>query len=208
MNNIEERCREFITDRGFTDAAHDLAHITRVLGNARTFARNEGGEPAIVIPAAWLHDCVVLPKNDPAKNESSRMAARTAREFLMGIEYPNRYIPGIIHAIEAHSFGAGIPPETLEAKIVQDADRIDALGAIGIARCLLTGGRLNRPLYADDDPFCRNRSPRDDRFTIDHFYAKLFALPDSLHTRAARNEAIRRVSVMRSWLEELAREIT
>ena len=149
-----------------------------------------------------------LPKNDPAKTESSRLAARTAREFLTKIEYPDRYITGIVHAIEAHSFGAGIPPETLAAKIVQDADRIDALGAIGIARCLLTGGRLNRPLYSDTDPFCRNRPPRDDRFTIDHFFAKLFTLPDSLHTRSARKEAIRRVAVMKSWLEELAREIT
>ena len=64
-------------------------------------------------------------------------------------------LPEIRHAIEAHSYSAGIAPRTIEAKVVQDADRLDALGAIGLARCIAVGAALGRPLYEPDDPFCR-----------------------------------------------------
>ncbi len=112
------------------------------------------------------------------------------------------------HAIEAHSFSAGIPPRTLEARIVQDADRLEALGAIGIARCLLTGGTMRTPLYDPDDPFCDRREPDDRSYTLDHFYCKLFKLPGTMQTAAGREEARRRVDYMQGFLAELAGEIS
>ena len=89
------------------------------------------------------------------------------------------------HAIEAHSYSAGIPPQSIEAKVVQDADRLDALGAIGVARCIAVGSALGRPLYQADDPFCSARSPDDSGASVDHFYSKLLKLATTMQTAAA-----------------------
>jgi uncharacterized protein len=130
-----------------------------------------------------------------------------AVRFLAGIGYPEQLLGEIHHAIEAHSFSAAVRPRSLEARIVQDADRLEALGAIGIARCLLTGGNMGTPLYDPDDPFCDARDPDDRKYTLDHFYTKLFKLPGTMQTRAGRAEANRRVDYMRDFLAELAGEI-
>ena len=87
------------------------------------------------------------------------------------------------------------------------ADRLDSLGAIGIARCLLVGGRLDRPLCDPDDPFCDQRSPDDASYTLDHFYAKLLKLPATMQTAAGRAEAERRADLMRRYLDDLRQEI-
>jgi len=91
---------------------------------------------------------------------------------------------------------------------VQDADRLDSLGAIGIARCLLVGGHLNRPLFDFTDPFCDSREPDDSLYTIDHFYTKLFKLPETMQTEAGREEAQRRAALMQAYLDNLRAEIT
>jgi uncharacterized protein len=96
---------------------------------------------------------------------------------------------------------------TPEAAVVQDADRLDSLGAIGVARCLLVGGKLDRPLLAPDDPFCDERTPDDGLYTIDHFYTKLLKLPGTMQTAAGRAEAQRRADRMRRWLDELRDEV-
>jgi len=207
MTPDESQLESFIASRLAPDPAHDLAHVRRVVENARHLATLEGADPAIVMPAAWLHDCVSLPKNHPDRHLASRQAAAMAIDFLRAQGTDERLLAAIGHAIEAHSFSAGIVPTTLEAKIVQDADRLDALGAIGIARCLLTGGAIQRPLYAPEDPFCDTREPDDTRFCIDHFYRKLFAIAKTLHTDAARREAEGRVRFMRQFLAQLGHEI-
>lgn len=207
FDTLTTACREYLSDRLSSDPAHDLAHVERVVHCARQLAQQEQAELAVVLPAAWLHDCVTLPKDAANRAQSSRLAAAEACRFLTAQGYPAAHLPAIHHAIEAHSFSAGIDPRTLEAKIVQDADRLDALGAIGVARCLLVGGALQRPLYHSDDPFCRQREPDDRRFSLDHFYRKLLHLADRLHTEAARREAARRLPFMRQFLSQLASEL-
>lgn len=192
---------------GGRDLAHDLAHIKRVVNSAVRLCAEENADSEVVQAAAWLHDCVTLPKNHPNRKISSTLAAEKAAKFLADTDFPKSKIFLVVHAIESHSFSAGITPETLEAKIVQDADRMDALGAIGIARCLVVGGVLGRPLYNPSDPFCDNREPDDSLWTIDHFYVKLFKLPETMHTDSAKKEALKRVQVMKSWLNELKSEI-
>ena len=96
---------------------------------------------------------------------------------------------------------------TERAGLYAFADRLDSLGAIGIARCLLVGGRLNSPLYCGSDPFCEERNPDDSQYTIDHFYAKLFHLPRTMKTDAGRQEAQRRAGLMRQYLDDLRKEI-
>ncbi len=135
------------------------------------------------------------------------MAAKKAADFLKGMGKNQEYIESVCHAIESHSYSAGIQPLTLEAKIVQDADRIDALGAVGIARCLLVGGAINRPLYSQIDPFCESRKPDDSQFCIDHFFVKLFKIANTLNTESAKHEAELRITFMKDFLVQLNNEI-
>jgi uncharacterized protein len=204
---LQDRCFEFLSRTAPADAAHDLSHIKRVVKNTLYLTDIEKGNIDITLPAACLHDCVSVPKDSPLRSQSSRLAAEAASGFLADIDYPANLVPEIAHAIEAHSFSAGLPCRTLEARIVQDADRMDALGAIGIARCLLVGGRFNVPLFNPDDPFCENREPDEKSWTIDHFYTKLFKLPDTMQTEAGRTEARRRAELMREYLRNLGEEI-
>ncbi|CAN5121022.1 HD domain-containing protein [soil metagenome] len=207
QNHLEEICRNFIIKQSKTDAAHDLAHIQRVVSTAKKLLKIEKADPEIVLAAAWLHDCIVLPKNHSKRNIASSLAAEKAAVFLKDTVFANDKLQAVVHAIEAHSYSAGIAPETIEAQIVQDADRIDALGAIGIARCFTVGGRLNIQMYNPEDPFCETREPDDSSFTIDHFYKKLFRLPETLNTESARVMAGQRIQFMQEYLARLSTEI-
>jgi len=198
---------EFLTQLGSADRAHDIDHIERVVATARQLGKREGADLAILEPAAWLHDCVSVAKDHPQRKQASLLAADRAVVFLQEINYPQQYHRAIHHAIVAHSFSANISPETLEAKILQDADRMDALGAIGIARCILVGGKLNRQLYSSIDPLCVDREPNDDVYTLDHFFTKLLTLGESMNTQAATAEAARRSVYMRDFLAQLQSEL-
>lgn len=211
---LERRCVEQLSagsrstgaGRG-GDVAHDLEHIRRVVANARALAAAEGADLAVVLPAAWLHDCVIVPKDSPQRAQASRLAAAQAIEWLQAWGWPAERLPEIAQAIEAHSFSAGIAPRTVEAKVVQDADRLDALGAVGLARCLMLGGAMGRPLYVPADPFCERRPPDDAASGVDHFYTKLLKLEGTMQTAAGRAEAGRRTEVLRQFLTELKREL-
>ncbi len=168
----EPRFRRFVAELPDADPAHGPIHLERVVATATRLAAEEGARLDIVLPAAWLHDCVHIAKDSPERARASQLAADHALRFLGGAGYPPACLPEIRHAIEAHSFSAGIAPRTIEAKVVQDADRLDALGAIGLARCLAVGTALGRPLYAPADPFCRTRAPDGGGASVDHFYTK------------------------------------
>jgi uncharacterized protein len=197
----------FLQEQMADDAAHDLSHIRRVVHNAAQIGEMEGAEMAVVLPAAWLHDCVVVPKDSPLRSQASRLAADTAVTFLRSQSYPAQHLDAIAHAVAAHSFSAQIPPQTIEAKVVQDADRLDAIGAVGIARAFIIGGQLGRPIYDEADPFCQAREADDFVATVDHFYTKLFKLVDTMQTEAGRREAEQRTRFMRDFLSQLGREL-
>ncbi|KIO37081.1 HD domain-containing protein [Shewanella sp. cp20] len=207
MQAFETLFAQFIAAELPVDAAHDLNHVKRVVKTAKRLCQLESANVQVVVPSAWLHDCVTLAKDDPRRRQSSLLAADKAIAFLKRIDYPQQYHDAIHHAIHAHSFSARVTPETLEAKIVQDADRLDALGAIGVVRCLQVGTTLGRPLYHAEDPFCQHREADDSRYTLDHFKQKLFTLADTMQTAAAREEARHRTRVMQDFLDQLAQEI-
>ncbi len=190
------------------DAAHGLQHIERVVANVRRLARGTSADMRIILPAAWLHDCVNVPKDSPLRSQASRLSAEKAAAFLREIGYEEALIEPISHAIEAHSFSAEITPTTLEAKLVQDADRLDAIGAIGIARCLQIGTNLGRPLYNSAEPFPIDRPADDAVSSIDHFYTKLLKLAGTMQTEAGRIEATQRTQFMQQYLEQLALELS
>jgi uncharacterized protein len=205
FDELERRCCGKLAAAG-GDAAHDLSHVVRVVRSARQLAAAEGARLEIVLPAAWLHDCVTVPKDSPQRAQASRLGAAQAVAWLREWDWPVELLPDIAHAIEAHSFSAGIPARTIEAKVVQDADRLDALGAAGLARCLMLGGAMGRPLYAADDPFCTERKPDDRAACVDHFYTKLLQLEGTMQTATGKAEAERRTAFLRHFLAQLQLE--
>ncbi len=207
VENYETQFVTFIESEMEQDLAHDLNHVFRVVKTAKLLSKIEGAMLEVVLPAAYLHDCFSFPKNHPNKAESSRIAADKALEFLNEIGYPKEYHDAIKHAIIAHSFSANVQPDTLEAKVVQDADRLDALGAIGIARCIQVSTNLGVGLYGATDPFCGTREPNDRVNTVDHFYTKLFKLSEIMHTASAKVEAEKRMKFMKAYLIQLGMEI-
>lgn len=203
----EPRFIEFLDGHADPDPAHGIVHLKRVVATALRLAQEEGARIEVVLPAAWLHDCVNVPKNSPDRPRASRIAAEHAVRFLKAAGYAPQFLDGIAHAIEAHSFSAGVPPRTVEARVVQDADRLDAIGAIGLARCIAVGTALGRPLYAPEDPFCENREPDDRGAAVDHFYTKLLKLAGTMQTGAGRREAARRTEFLETFLRQLRSEI-
>ena len=207
FDQLQDQCLDYLGDVMASDPAHDITHVKRVVQNTLILTEAENGNAAISIPAAWLHDCVSVAKDSPLRQQASKLAADEAIRFLESIRYSPALLPQIHHAIEAHSFSANIPTKTLEASIVQDADRLEAVGAIGIARCFLTGGSMGTPLYEPSDPFADDRELDDKSFTLDHFYCKLLGLADTMKTEAGKAEAIRRTDYMKAFLQQLGMEI-
>lgn len=205
---IEKKLECFILTQMKFDGAHDIDHIKRVVKNGIDLAQKEDGDLNIIIPACWLHDCVNVPKNSEQRSSGSLLSANRAIEFLKDIKYPDKFLDDIHHAIHAHSFSANIEANSLSAKIVQDADRLDALGALGIARCLMYSANVNRPLYNSEDPFAKERKLSDENNAIDHFFTKLKKLPETMKTASGKDLAFKRWSFMELYIEELKKEIT
>lgn len=189
------------------DPAHDWQHVCRVVANVRAIAPEAGAREEIAVPAALLHELFNYPKDHPRSAESGDVCAERAAALLRGLSWPAEVVDAVAYAIRVHSFSRGLVPETREAQVLQDADRLDAIGAIGIARCFATCASMRRPFYAPDDPFCASRAPDDKQWGVDHFYRKLLRIPETLHTAPARRLAEGRVAFMRAYLEQLGREI-
>jgi uncharacterized protein len=188
------------------DPGHGIEHVERVEKNACKLI----DRPVVLdvlLPAIWLHDCVSIPKNSPLRSQASRLSADHAIELLESVQYPADFFPAIHHAIAAHSFSANIPCDSAEAMILQDADRLEGLGAIGLARCLMTGGAMAQRLYHPHDPFPSNRPLKDNEQSVDHFYAKLFLLPRKMNTQRGRELAQARCGVLIDFLKQLANEL-
>ncbi|MGZ3428299.1 MAG: HD domain-containing protein [Polyangia bacterium] len=189
------------------EPAHDALHVGRVMASARRIATAEGADVDVCVTAALLHELFNHPKSHPESSRSGDVCAEHATALLREHGYDEAFTARVAYCIRVHSFSRGIFPETLEAKVLQDADRLDAIGAIGIARCFATSADMKRPFYAPDDPFCRTREPDDKQWGLDHFYKKLLRIGDGLHTATARAIAAERVAFMRAYLDQLEREL-
>ncbi|HZA61530.1 MAG TPA: HD domain-containing protein [Nitrososphaeraceae archaeon] len=190
------------------DPAHDFYHIMRVYKNAKMIGQYEGTNMEILLPAVLLHDLVVYPKGSAKSSKSSDESADLAENILQSYGYPQDQINQICYCIRAHSYSKRLVPESLEGRILQDADRLDALGAIGIARTFSVGGSENRTFYNANDPFCRSDRDLDDmQWTLDHFQTKLLKLEDSMHTETAKKIAQERTRFMLLFIRQLQKEI-
>lgn len=189
------------------DGAHDLSHLQRVWHNVRVLHAQEGGDLEVLLAAVLLHDCVVVEKNSPLRSQASQLSAQKASSVLADIAWSSTKIAVVAHAIEAHSFSANITPTSLEAKIMQDADRLDALGMVGVARMFYVGGRLGHELYDPQDPEANQRDYDDTRFCLDHFQTKLLHLADGFQTTTGQRLAHVRHERLKGFLEQFNEEI-
>ena len=193
-----------------TEPAHDFFHVERVVGNALAIAHGEGvseEDLAAAATAALLHELFTLPKNHPDSARAGDRCAEKARELLEMEGAPTWLIGPVFGAIRDHSFSKGVVPEAVASRVLQDADRLDALGAIGLARMWATCADMKRPFYSPEDPLCVTRAPDDKEWGLDHVFKKLLVIPERLHTATARGLAAERVTFLRTYVEQLGREI-
>lgn len=189
------------------DPAHDFKHTMRVYKSAKRLAKKENANTKLVLCASLLHDIVSFPKSDKRSKSSSIKSASKASKILKKYNLSKTEIKIISDAIRDHSFSQNKKPKTLEGKILQDADRLDAIGAIGIARAFAVAGAEGRTFYNESDPFCDKRKPNDQNWTIDHFYRKLLKLEKLMNTKSAKTEAKRRTKILENYLSNLKKEI-
>jgi uncharacterized protein len=190
------------------DPAHDFDHIMRVFQNAQNICKKENVDEKLVLSAVLLHDIVSYPKSDKRSKLSSIKSAEKSKKILKKFDFSNDEIQIIYDAIRDHSFSRNKIPETIEGKILQDADRLDAIGAIGIARVFAVSGIEKRSFYNSKDPFCKNRPPDDKIWALDHFYRKLLKIESLMNTKSGKIEAKKRTKVLKVFLNELKHEIT
>jgi uncharacterized protein len=197
-----------VTYQNNGDPGHDELHIKRVLWTCTRLAeQNSSADLKILLPAAILHDVVNVPKNHPDRVLASQQAAESAKGLLLAAGYALDEIQKITQVIVEHSFSLNLKPTSIESAILQDADKLDALGAIGIMRTVTCGALMKAKYYHPTAIFPENRPPDDKNFTIDHFFTKLMKLPERMNTEAGRKEADRRVRFMQEFLKELEQEL-
>lgn len=182
--------------------------MRRVVANTLNILNGEpGADRFITLAAAWLHDIVQLPKGSGEPGESARRSAGEATVFLASLGIDEATVDKIAGAIASHSFSGGLRPDSIEAAIVQDADRLDAIGAIGIARLWATAAVLGSQLHHPDDPAALSRDLADREYGLDHIPAKLLKLPDLMNTETGKRIAIDRATYVAEFRDRFLAEL-
>ncbi|MDW5551906.1 HD domain-containing protein [Methanosarcina sp.] len=205
--DLIEKTREFVAI--FLEgepSSHDMSHINRVEALCLKIQKEEGGDPFVLQLAALLHDVGVIKEHEEG-GDHAIYSADIASEFLSKSGLGKEVIEAVTGCIRVHRFSAGESPETLEARILQDADRLDALGAVGIFRAVLSMGALRmlkhttgmdkgsskRTVYIEDPIEGFN----------EYMQYKPFTIPEKLNTDAAKKIAEERLKLMHLYLEAL-----
>ena len=203
MNQIESLKKIAKIKLAKNDPAHDFEHVMRVYRNAERICKSENGNKKLILSAVLLHDIIKI-KN---QKDSALKSAKLSEKILKENYFLDDEITIISDAIGEHSFSKGKIPSTIEGKILQDADRLDAIGAIGLARVFSFSGSNNRPFYDPKDPFSKNRSTNDNKWALDHFYEKLLTLERKMNTKTGKTIAKKRTKFIKIFLKEIKNEI-
>jgi len=188
------------------DPGHNLDHALRVaLWTVRL--GGEAVDPGEGIAAALLHDLVNLPKNAPDRHLASELSAAAALPHLTAAGFDESALGRIHDAIRDHSFSRGAVPTADLGRALQDADRLEALGAIGLFRNISTGALMGSQYFDSADPWAERRALDDKAYSLDHVFVKLLHLPATMTTEAGRVEATRRARVLIATIDALAEEL-
>jgi uncharacterized protein len=202
------RFRAYLDAEGLSrDSAHDLSHSLRVARLAHRICEAEGAEGDVAVAAALLHDLVWVPKNHKDSKRTAEMSAELAPALCSGLPLIDEKSMRIAECILTHSFSGGGVAASVEARIVQDADRLEAIGAIGLARVFATGASFGASLWDSGDPWAERRDLDDKAFSLDHFERKLLKLAAGMNTRAAKALATNRQQVLLGYLAALREEL-
>jgi uncharacterized protein len=210
MNTSVEKIQKLVKDKFLNqEGSHDWFHIERVYNLSIHLHEKEGGDKLIIELAALLHDI-----SDHKYNGGNWQAgAKVAIEIMMQVGISNEIAEKVAQVISHVSFkGAHVNDEveTVEAKIVQDADRLDAIGAIGIARAFSYGGSKNRPLYDPDIKpilhLSKEEYAKSVSHTVNHFYEKLFLIKDLMKTQSGKELAENRHQLMQNFIANFYEE--
>jgi uncharacterized protein len=187
------------------DAVHDFDHVLRVLALAERLAEAEGADLEIVRAAALLHD-VARGRGDGLSGDHAQAGAEIARRLLR--DCPAEKVEAVAQAIATHRFRAGPDPQTLEARVLHDADKLDAIGAIGIARAFAYGGQHGQRLWAEVPPdYQESETTRHEHTPVHEYVYKLARIEDHLLTESASHVAEERHAFMVAFFERLEREV-
>ena len=193
--------------RAGTSPAHDWHHVERVVTNAECLAEAYPNvDTEIVSISALFHDIGRAKEDDGEIEDHAEWGAEESARILREHGAPGDVIDAVGHCIRAHRYSNRIEPETLEAKIVSDADNLDALGAVGIARCFTYGGELGSPIHdpslgPDDDPTDAGETQ------FNHLHKKLLDLPDRMYTDAGRELAEARTQFIEEFAHRFETEV-
>jgi uncharacterized protein len=187
------------------DAIHDFDHVQRVLALAERLAREENADLEIVRTATLLHD-VARGQHDRPVADHAQAGAEFARQVLTG--HPPEKVEAVAHAVAAHRFRTGPDPQTLEARVLHDADKLDAIGAIGVARAFAFGGFKGQRLWADVPPDYReSRTTGHEHTPVHEYQIKLSKIKERLLTESARRLAEDRHTFMVGFFAQLEQEV-
>ena len=210
LNNLTQKTIDFVKQKlKNAESGHDWFHIERVYKNAMLIAKSENCDQTIVQLGALLHDIADSKFHDGDET----IGPKTARNFLESENVDNYIIEQIIFIIENISFKGGNfdrKKSTIELEIVQDADRLDAIGAIGIARTFNYGGFKNRQIYNPEIlpnlKMTKEEYKNSDAPTINHFYEKLLLLKNKMNTETGKKIAVSRHQFIETFLEQFYKE--
>ncbi|MBI4790420.1 MAG: HD domain-containing protein [Chloroflexi bacterium] len=205
MISVEE-AREYYHG---AESGHDFDHVLRVLALAERLARAEGADLEIVRAAALLHDIARADEDETHGDDHAQMAAVRAQSILLARGVPTEQADAVAHAIAAHRFRGSVAPQTLEAQVLFDADKLDSIGAIGVARAYAISGALNQRLWGEVAPDAvATRAQRNASHTaVAEFVVKLSKVRERVFTRAARQIAEDRHAYMAAFFARLEQEI-
>jgi uncharacterized protein len=200
FERIKNRSEEFMRH-----THHDKSHVERVYNLALRLAKEEKADTDVVRAAALLHDIARAIEDEGRIEDHAAEGAKMAREVLEEVGFPTEKIENVVHCIEVHRFRNRTKARSLEAKILQDADRLDIIGAIGIARVFTRGGWSNLPIY---DPSIPPKREYDGRSlsSVNHICEKLLKVKDTINTKTAREIAEERQGYVEEFLQRLLKE--
>ena len=206
MNCVKTKALEITKQH--TYAGHDVTHTIRVHRLCTSIGRKENADLLVVEAAALLHDIGRGREQLNPEVDHAEASAELAEKLLIECHFPEDRIPQVLHAIRVHRFSRKKVAETLEAQILQDADRIDGSGAVGVAMTFAYGGAKNMELYNEDDPLAKNRKLDDTKYVLDHFQTKLLKLEGTMQTKTARQLIQRRQRYLSSFMNQFIKEIS